>query len=90
MIVPGTSFGSLSPRYTLDLCNNSIGTRAEPQSDAAGVRDAAGVGGNDWVREADSPKPAAADQTRYTFKDLTAAWTKSIAMTGADKASTQK
>jgi hypothetical protein len=48
------------------------------------------MGGNDWVREVDSPKPAAADQTRYTFKDLTAAWTKSIAMTGADKASTQK
>jgi len=60
------------------------------QSDAAGVRGAAGMGGNDWVREVDSPKPAAADQTRYTFKDLTAAWTKSIAMTGADKASTQK
>ena len=45
---------------------------------------------DDWVREADSPKPAAADQTRYTFKDLNAARTKSIAMPGADKASTQQ
>ena len=48
------------------------------------------MGGNDWVREADSPKPAAAYQTRYTFKDLNDARTKSIAMTGADKASTQQ
>ena len=49
-----------------------------------------GWGGGDWVREADSPKPAAADQTRYTFKDLDAARAKSIAMTGADKAATQQ
>ena len=53
------------------------------------IHDAAGVERNEWVREADSPKPAAADQTRYAFKDLDAARTKSIAMMDADKASTQ-
>ena len=88
MIVPGTTFGSLSPRYTLGLCNNSPGTRAERCSGR--TRCSGDGGGDDWVREADSPKPAAADQTRYTFKDLNAARTKSIAMTGADKAATQQ
>ena len=85
MIVPGTAFGPLSPRYTFGAVQQFAWD--DELSDAAGVRGAAGVGGmTGFERQIVWKLPLRLDPARLPRPTRT----KSIAMTGADKAPTQQ